>query len=219
MRLANPPYLQIALDLVSKDQLVRILNAIPKSDKIILEAGTPLIKKFGIDILKEFLSFFEDTYIVADMKTLDVGKLEVQIAAEEKACAVAISGLASTETIESSIEEGTKSEVDIILDLMNVKNPETLINQLSRKPKIILFHRGIDQEGNKEHPWELIEKTKSSFPDILVAVAGGLDLPTSEKALEKGVDILVIGRAITQSDDIEATTNDFLQILGKDIDT
>ena len=213
MRLANPPYLQIALDLVSKDELIRILSEIPKSDKILLEAGTPLIKKFGIKILKELFSYREDIYLVADMKTLDVGKLEVQIAAEEKACAVAISGLASIETIKSSIEEGRKRDLDIILDLMNVKTPKTIINQLTKKPKIILFHRGIDQEGNKEHPWELIKKTKSSFPDILVAAAGGLDLPTSEIALERGVDILVIGRAITQSDNIEVVTNDFLRIL------
>ncbi len=219
MRLANPPYLQIALDLVSKDELVRILNGIPKSDKILLEAGTPLIKKFGINILKELLSHAEDTYVVADMKTLDVGRLEVQIAVEEKACAVAISGLASIETIESSIEEGTKRDIDIILDLMNVKNPEVLINQLTKKPSIVLFHRGIDQEGKQEHPWELIKKTKSSFPNVLVAAAGGLNLLTSEIALDRGVDILVIGRAITQSNDVSATINDFLRILRKDTNT
>ena len=213
MRLAHPPYLQIALDFVSKDVLTRILAEIPKSNKILLEAGTPLIKKFGISILKELLSYDEDSYIIADMKTLDVGKLEVQIAAEEKACAVSISGLASLETIESSIEEGLKSDIDIILDLMNVKNPESLINQLSKKPKIVLFHRGIDQEGKQEHPWELITKIKTSFPNILTAVAGGLDLQTSEKALEKGVDILVIGRAITQSKDVNESTNNFLRIL------
>ncbi|MFW9852132.1 MAG: orotidine 5'-phosphate decarboxylase / HUMPS family protein, partial [Candidatus Thorarchaeota archaeon] len=108
MKLANPPYLQIALDLVKRDELIRILNEIPKSEKILLEAGTPLIKKFGINILNELFSYGEDTYLIADMKTLDVGKLEVQIAAEEKASAVAISGLASMETIEGSIEEGTK---------------------------------------------------------------------------------------------------------------
>jgi len=213
MRLDNPPYLQIALDLVKRDELIRILSEIPKSDKILLEAGTPLIKKFGINIIKELFSYGEDAYLIADMKTLDVGKLEVQIAAEEHASAVAISGLASIETIESSIEEGRKRDIDIILDLMNVKNPEALINQLSEKPRIVLFHRGIDQEGTKEHPWELIKKTKNSFPNILVAAAGGLDFLTSEKALEKGVDILVIGRAITQSNDVNAMTNDFLRIL------
>lgn len=215
MRLANPPYLQIALDLIEISDLIKILNKIPKSDKILLEAGTPLIKKFGIKVLKEISSYFEESYIIADMKTLDVGKLEVHIAAEENAYAVSISGLASVETIENSIEEGLKRDVDIILDLMNVKHPEILINQLTTKPKVILFHRGIDQEGNKEHPWELIKKIKSSFPNILVAVAGGLDLQTGEKAIEKGVDILVIGRAITQADDVKSKTNDFLRIISK----
>jgi len=215
MKLTNPPYLQIAMDLVSKDDLIRILNEIPKSNKILLEAGTPLIKKFGISILKELFSYDDDCYIIADMKTLDVGKLEVQIAAEEKACAVSISGLAALETLENSIDEGLKNDIDIILDLMNVKNPVVLLNQLTKKPKIVLFHRGIDQEGKEEHPWELITKIKTSFPNILIAIAGGLDLLTSERALEKGADILVIGRAITQSKDVNACINDFLCILNK----
>jgi len=56
---------------------------------------------------------------------------------------------------------------------------------------------------------------ETSFPNILIAIAGGLDLLTSERALEKGADILVIGRAITQSKDVNACINDFLCILNK----
>ena len=213
MRLNNPPYLQIALDLVDKEFLERVLSQIPKSDKILIEAGTPLIKKFGIGILKNILDAQSNSYIIADMKTLDVGFLEVQIAAEEKARAVTISGLAALETIESAIEESELRDTDLILDLMNVKKPLDVINNLKKIPKILLFHRGIDQENRAEHPWDLIRKIKNKYPHTLIAVAGGLDLNNSQKALENGADVIVIGRAITQSKEIQKEINRFLEIL------
>lgn len=213
MKINNPPYLQIALDLVDKTKLERILSKIPVSDKILLEAGTPLIKKFGIDIVKFIREFHPASYTIADMKTLDVGWLEVQIAAEASANAVAISGLAPNETLVSSIEEAEKRRVDILLDCMNVESPSTILENLTKKPEVVLFHRGIDQEGKTDHPWNKIKLIKAKFPESKTAVAGGLNLETSARALNNGADIIIIGRAITQADNIKATINDFLHLL------
>ncbi len=215
MKLLKPPYLQIALDLVSYDSFIEIINNIPFSEKILIEAGTPLIKKFGAKIIKEIKKPHNKCYVIADMKTLDVGWLEVQIGAEAGANAIAISGLAPIETITSSLQEAEKRDVDIVLDLMNVSEPLTLLKSLEEIPQIILFHRGIDQEGNKEHPWELITEVKKSYPEALIAIAGGLSLETSKKALNKGADIIVIGRAITQKKDISNEVTKFLEILDK----
>ncbi len=213
MKLDQPPYLQIALDLIDAQNLDDILQGIPKNNKILLEAGTPTIKKFGINLLNSIKKYHPKSYIIADMKTLDVGWLEVQIAVEENANAVAVSGLAPRETIESALFEAKKHQVDIILDLMNVSSPMELLSSLSEIPPIVLFHRGIDQEGNQEHPWELISLIKQEYPNTLIAVAGGLNLQTSEKAIQKGADVIVIGRAITQADSIEETVNNFLKLL------
>ncbi len=213
MKINNPPYLQIALDLVDKTKLERILSKIPVSNKILLEAGTPLIKKFGIDIVKFIREFHPASYTIADMKTLDVGWLEVQIAAEASANAVAISGLAPNETLVSSIEEAEKRRVDILLDCMNVESPSTILENLTKKPEVVLFHRGIDQEGKTDHPWNKIKLIKAKFPESKMAVAGGLNLETSARALNNGADIIIIGRAITQADNIKATINDFLHLL------
>ena len=213
MKINNPPYLQIALDLVDKTELERILSKIPDSDKILLEAGTPLIKRFGVDIVKFIREFHTSSYIIADMKTLDVGWLEVQIAAEASANAVTISGLAPNETLVSSIEEAEKRSVDILLDCMNVVSPSTILENLTKKPDIVLFHRGIDQEGKADHPWNKIKIIKEKFPECKIAVAGGLNLETSARALNNRANIIIVGRAITQSDNIEAAINDFLHIL------
>ncbi|MHA1345261.1 MAG: orotidine 5'-phosphate decarboxylase / HUMPS family protein [Candidatus Heimdallarchaeaceae archaeon] len=213
MQLSSPPYLQIALDLIYERDVDRIVSEIPSSANILLEAGTPLIKSLGISVVKKLKKYHPKAYIVADMKTLDVGEIEVFIAETQKANAVAISGLASIDTIESSLRAGKSMNIDIILDLMNVKEPIQLLEKLSRIPEIILFHRGIDQEGNMEHPWEIIAEVKRKYIETLVAVAGGLNLKTSSKALSNGADIIVIGRAITQSKEISRSVKDFLNLL------
>jgi bifunctional enzyme Fae/Hps len=43
MKLLKPPYLQIALDLISYDSFIEIIKSIPFSEKILIEAGTPLM--------------------------------------------------------------------------------------------------------------------------------------------------------------------------------
>lgn len=213
MSINNPPYLQIALDLVDKTELEKILIEIPDSKKILLEAGTPLIKKFGIDIVNFIRKYHSKSYIIADMKTLDVGWLEVQIAARASANAVVISALAPIETIVSSIAEAEKENVEIILDCMNIENPSSILKGLKKNPTIVLFHRGIDQEGDADHPWNQIHSIKEYCPSCLTAVAGGLNLKTSTRAINNGADVIVIGRAITQAENIKVAVDEFLQLL------
>jgi len=51
-------YLQIALNGTSHDA-EKIISQLPISDRIILEAGTPLIKRYGIDIIREMYGWYE----------------------------------------------------------------------------------------------------------------------------------------------------------------
>lgn len=213
MVLDTPPYLQIALDMINHEQLEEILDAIPSSKKIILEAGTPLIKKFGINVIQTIHNIHPNNYIVADMKTLDVAELEVFIAAEARADAIAISGLASLETINKGIISGKEHGMDVFLDLMNVSDPEALLENLEDLPAVMLFHRGIDQEGNLDHPWEKIKEIKQKYSNVLVAVAGGINVMTADKALSNGADIVVVGRAITTAENTTQAVYDFLTLL------
>ena len=50
-RLWDPPYLQVALDIVDLGKLRSVLSSLPENDHLIIEAGTPLIKKFGLQVI------------------------------------------------------------------------------------------------------------------------------------------------------------------------
>ena len=64
---------------------------------------------------------------------------------------------------------------------------------------------------------------RQAFPNKkhLIAVAGGIVPETAKEALEQGADILIVGRYVTQSKDIERAVRDFLELtpaMREDID-
>ncbi|MDP7493222.1 MAG: orotidine 5'-phosphate decarboxylase [Candidatus Undinarchaeales archaeon] len=216
-RLAEPPYLQVALDLVDDKVLRRVVEAIPADKRIILEAGTPLIKRFGVGVMRDISAIRPDAFIIADLKTLDVGKLEVAIAAEQGAHAAAVSALAPVETVEAFIDECKERGLRSYVDMMNVSDPAALVSGLSVKPDVVLLHRGIDAElgGTTVTGWGAIPAIKRAGGEgMLVAVAGGITPETAPDALAAGADVLVIGRAITAADDVNDAAQGFLRILG-----
>ncbi|MFQ6085243.1 MAG: bifunctional 5,6,7,8-tetrahydromethanopterin hydro-lyase/3-hexulose-6-phosphate synthase [Candidatus Bathyarchaeia archaeon] len=226
-RLWRPPYLQIALDVPSMERTKSIVSQVPKSDRIILEAGTPLIKKYGASAVAQLREVAKDFFIIADFKTLDVGQVEVDIAFDATADGVVASGLASKETIDRFIYEAHRLGIYAILDMMNVRDPLEKLKAIKEPPDVVILHRAIDVESidqerarEKDVRWKLIKEIKKTFGDrrILMAVAGGIRPDTALEALRNGADILIVGRYITQSRDIERAVREFVLAVGWDID-
>ncbi|MHA1311186.1 MAG: bifunctional 5,6,7,8-tetrahydromethanopterin hydro-lyase/3-hexulose-6-phosphate synthase [Candidatus Helarchaeota archaeon] len=210
-RLWRPPYLQIALDITNFERIEKIIKEIPKSDRILLEVGTPLLKKYGTKIISDLRKLAKSTFIVCDLKTLDVGRVEVLLAFEETADAVVASGLASDSTLNIFMHEAKRLGIYSIIDMMNVQNPIERIKSLKQIPDVVILHRGIDTESNNTKPrWELIKEIKGLDKKLLVAVAGGISPITMTDALKEGADIIIVGRYITQARDPERSVREFL---------
>jgi len=215
-RLWDPPYLQVALDIVDLGKLRSVLASLPENDHLIIEAGTPLIKKFGLNVLSEIRAIKPNSFIVADMKILDTGNLEARMAADASADAVVMSGLAPASTIEKAIGEARKTGIYSVIDMLNVADPVGLIKSLSVKPDIVELHRAIDAESSA-HAWGNInDMKKAAGGKLLVATAGGIRVPVVKEALKSGADILVVGRAITASKDVHHAAEEFLEQLNKE---
>ena len=212
-RLWRPPYLQISLDVPDLERTKKTIAQIPKSDRVILEVGTPLIKRYGTRVISDLREVAKDVFFVADLKTLDVGKVEADLAYEETADAVVAAGLAPAETLDSFINEAKRMGIYAVVDMLNVEDPLKKLKSIKEFPDIIILHRGIDQETGRSHGLEIIPEIRQMFKDkkFLIAVAGGIVPETAKEALAKGADIIVVGRYVTQSRDIEHAVRDFLE--------
>lgn len=215
-RLWDPPYLQVALDLVDMNKVSSVLSEVPENDHLIIEAGTPLIKKFGLEIIPEIRKFRPNAFIIADMKILDTGNLEARMAADASADAVVISGLAPTSTLEKAIAEAKKTGIYSVIDMLNVPDPVKVIKILKVKPDIVELHRAIDAEDTA-HAWGNIPALKKAAGGrLLVATAGGIRVDVVKDAVKAGADIIVVGRAITASKDIHTAADLFLEQLNRE---
>jgi bifunctional enzyme Fae/Hps len=219
-KLWDPPYLQIAFDLTSLDEVLNVLRQIPESDNIIYEIGTPLAKRYGADVVLKMREIKPDAFYILDLKTLDVGKLEARMAVDATANGVVISGLAPIKTIVEGIKEAQKVGIYAIVDMLGVEDPIKRLEKIKEAgvmPEVVELHRAIDEEEAKP-PWHLAKPIKEKF-NVLVAVAGGIREENIPEVISAGADILIVGRAITRSRDVEGAVRRFLNVLKKpDID-
>ena len=228
-KLWSPPYLQVALDLDSKEAMAKILNDLPDKERVLIEAGTPLVKKFGVGVVEDIRALRPSAFIIADLKTLDVGRVEIKMAADATADAVAISGLGTIESIKKAIHETQKQGIYAILDMMNVSDFEDKLSQLpdDLKPDIVLLHRNVHLETYKAEKgedvsemteWGNIKKIKEILGGGLIAVAGGITPDNVEEAIDKGADVIIAGRYIIGSRDVRRSAQDFLAHFPPDPD-
>lgn len=212
-RLWRPPYVQIALDVPSLERTKEIISVLPDSDRIILEVGTPLLKKYGVKAISELRELVKDKFIIADLKTLDVGKVEVDLAFGETADGVVAAGLAAKQVLDKFIYEAKRLGIYAIVDMMEVEDPIRKLRLLKNFPDVIILHRAIDVEKVGTHRMEFIQELRKAFPQkkFLVAVAGGITPETAKQALDYGAGIIIVGRYITQSRDVRRSVREFLE--------
>ncbi|MFX1479950.1 MAG: bifunctional 5,6,7,8-tetrahydromethanopterin hydro-lyase/3-hexulose-6-phosphate synthase [Promethearchaeota archaeon] len=231
-RLWRPPYIQVALDHPALEKQIKVVKQLPKSDRIILEVGTPFLKKYGVESIKQIRDVAKEKFLVADLKTLDVGKLEVDFAFDATADAVVASGLAATASLDKFILEAQRLGIHAFVDTMEVQNPIEKLSSLKQTPDVVIIHRAIDVEqsaaGDKSpdaqqrQRWSLVPKIKELYAGkkkasgrdrVLVAVAGGIEPSSAAYALDQGADILIVGRFIASAKDVEFAMRRMLSVL------
>jgi bifunctional enzyme Fae/Hps len=193
-------YLQIALNSTPEEGR-EIISQLPISNRILIEAGTPLIKAYGIDgirRLKDAWTFRTsgkiDTYIVADTKCMDRGKTEVEIASDGGSNAATVLGAAPIETINYFIEACKDSGLDSMVDTIGVEQPFKVLRRLKKLPTGVVLHRGVDEEAFDKHkpiPYLQINKIRSSF-DTMISIAGGDTIREVQRAIFNDADIVVV---------------------------
>jgi bifunctional enzyme Fae/Hps len=201
-------YLQIALN-STVDEARSVICQLPKNDRIIIEAGTPLIKHYGASVISKLYGWWLsnlDTsntppYIAADLKTMDRGETEVMIAKEAGASAAIALGQAPVETINIFIEACQRAGMDSMIDMMNISYPNNVLRKLKKPPDVVILHRGVDEEKfNKDKPTPYIQTNKvlSSY-NVMISIAGGDTIREVQRAVFNGANIVVVWKEFYHS--------------------
>jgi len=127
-------YLHVALN-STLEEAREIISQLPTSDRILIEAGTPLIKIYGTEAVSRIKEMAPaGAYIVADNKCADLAAREVEMMANAGANAATCLGVAPIETIDRFIEECQKFNIDSMIDMMNVESALAVLKKLKNSP-------------------------------------------------------------------------------------
>ncbi len=201
----DKPILQVALDLVELKRAVTIAREAVEGGADWIEVGTPLIKSEGMNAVRIMRKEFKDRKIVADMKTIDTGALEVEMCAKSGADIVIILALSDDSTIAEAVRAGRKYGCEIMADLINVINPVERAKKLEELGvDYVNVHVGIDVQMLGFDPIEILKDVVKNV-NIPVAVAGGLDDKKAYECVSYGADIVIVGSNIVKSRDVRSS--------------
>jgi 3-hexulose-6-phosphate synthase / 6-phospho-3-hexuloisomerase len=170
-----------------------------------IEAGTPLIKSEGMDAVREMKRALPGVKIIADMKTVDTGAMEVEMAAKAGANIVAMLATSDNSTIEDALRAARKYGVQIMMDLLTVSNPVERSKELEMLGvDYICVHVGIDQQMTGKSTIDFLKEILK-YVKIPVAAAGGIDAESGREAIANGAAIVIVGGSVTRSADVTAS--------------
>ena len=184
-------YIQIAFNHSIHD-VVRILPQIPLDPRIIIEAGTPYVKREGQNGIRLIRRYWRGL-IVADLKVIDGAQEEVAMAHNAGANAVTAAGTAPKETLDYFSETCDQYNIFSMIDMLGQDNPLKKLFGLKNKPKGVVIHKGRDEEANPRSiiRYKDINKIRSKY-DVLISVAGGLNEGSVRKAYFNGASVAIL---------------------------
>jgi 3-hexulose-6-phosphate synthase len=209
---------QISLDLTNIDEALETAELAMRAGVDWLEAGTPLILAEGLHGVRKLREAFPETPIVADLKTMDGGYLEVEMMARAGATHVVVMARAHEETVKCVVEAGKDFGVEVMGD--NMISPDMVEGAKWLEVlgcDYIIHHigyderRGIAARGNRmPSPLDQLREVVDAV-SIPVQAVGGLTLEQAIRCPEYGAPLVVIGAPLTIDADAFRTADGDLE--------
>jgi 3-hexulose-6-phosphate synthase/6-phospho-3-hexuloisomerase len=209
--------LQLALDFVDLHRALHVAELAVPAGVDWVEAGTPLIKSEGLDAVRELKRRFPGKVIVADMKIMDAGRIEVEAAAKAGATLIDVLGSAADATIEECIMAGKNYGARIVVDLIAVADPVARAKQVEELgADYISVHVAIDEQMRGQDPFATLLAVSQAV-NIPVGVAGGINSETAAQAVAHGAAYVIVGGAITKAKDPAQATREIRRALDEGV--
>lgn len=196
--------LQVALDVLELRRAVEIAEEATKGGADWVEVGTPLIKSEGMNAVRELKKLGYP--LIADMKTIDTGRAEIEMAARSGADIIVVLGVSADSTLLEAVKAARKYGCKVMADLINSSHPVERAKELELLGIDYLnVHVGIDQQMTGTDPIEVLKSVLQEV-NVPVAVAGGLDAERAAFCASLGAGIIIVGSSIVRSGNVTEST-------------
>jgi 3-hexulose-6-phosphate synthase len=189
------PIVQISLDLTSLDEALETARIAVDAGVDWLEAGTPLIQAHGLRAVERLRAAFPESPIVADLKIMDGGYLETEMAAKAGANLVVVMGRAHEATIRKSIEAGRKYGVKVMGDNLAAADRVACARWMEQLGvDFVVHHIGYDERRlvTGLSPMDELDAVVGAV-SIPVQAVGGLTIQQAIACPAHGAPLVVLG--------------------------
>lgn len=198
------PIVQISLDLTNIDEALDTAAMAIRAGVDWLEAGTPLILAEGLHGVRRLREAFPGVPIVADLKTMDGGYLEVEMMAKAGATHVVVMARAHAETIKCVVRAGRDFGARVMGDNLGCEDMVAAAKWLEGLGCDYVVHhigyderRGIAAQGKRmPSPLDQLRDVVNAV-NIPVQAVGGLSLEQAIQCPEYGAPLVVLGAPLT----------------------
>ncbi|MGK3647804.1 3-hexulose-6-phosphate synthase [Pseudarthrobacter enclensis] len=187
--------LQVAIDLLAVEDALELAGKVAEYVDII-ELGTPLIKAAGLSAVTAIKEAHPDKTVFADMKTMDAGELEADIAFKAGADLVSVLGSADNSTIAGAVKAATAHNKGIVVDLIGVQDKAARAREVrALGATFVEFHAGLDEQAQPGFDLNGLLRSGEAA-QVPFSVAGGVNAGTIAAVQAAGADVAVAGGAI-----------------------
>ena len=197
------PHVQVSLDLTSLDEALHVAEIAVRAGVDWLEAGTPLILAEGLRAVRGLHERFPDVPIVADLKTMDGGYLEVEMMARAGAAWCVVMGVAHPATVAACVAAARDYGIGLMGDILAA--PDKVANARLLQElgvDVIIVHTGYDERHVVQgaSPWDDLAAVVAAV-DLPVQAVGGLRMEDLPRLPAAGAPLVVVGAPLVIADD------------------
>ncbi|MCZ6904721.1 MAG: orotidine 5'-phosphate decarboxylase [Acidobacteria bacterium] len=210
------PKVQISLDLTSIPEALETAHMAVRAGVDWLEAGTPLVLAEGLHSVRALRDEFPTHPIVADLKIMDGGYLEAELAARAGATHVVVMARAHPSTLRVVVEAAKDYDLKVMGDDLGAEDKAACARMMEEMGvDFIIHHVGYDERREIKglsplH--ELADVVKAV--GIPVQAVGGLTIEQAIQMPKLGAPLVVLGAPLViDSDAFKPAGNDLEAIL------
>ncbi len=209
------PVLQVALDFIEVERALRLAHEAVAGGADWVEAGTPLIKSEGLEAVRKLRAAFPAHVLVADLKTMDAGRIEFEAAANAGANIAVVLATAADATISQCVEAGRKYGMKTYCDTINIPDAAlaTRVAEIAALGvDIVGIHISIDEQMLGVDPLSRVKAARGAC-ELPLAVAGGVTSETAPDLIRAGADIVIVGGALHKASDARQAAENLRQAM------
>ncbi|WP_418969461.1 orotidine 5'-phosphate decarboxylase / HUMPS family protein [Alloscardovia omnicolens] len=196
--------LQVAIDRVDIARAEDVISTLAEHADII-EIGTSLTKEFGVRALQPLAekvrAMSNAPELLGDIKTCDEGAYEFNLGYDCGFDYLTVMGSSSIGTLQVCYESAQSHQAEMMIDLLECDD-KRIESIAGFDNAVYCLHTSVDS-GATADPVAQVAAFKQRFPQIKrIAIAGGIKEHQLAGLAREGVEIAIMGSAITKADDM-----------------